>query len=220
MSPNYENSLGLRKCLWLILGHFLVPFYIGKMEMISGSVLKFCCEDISLIENYKEARYDTSQIWECHHRLEIQGDKILSMQDLKEMGLYYNRPASELIFLTRSEHRSIHGKGRSLSDKIKEKLSKAHSGKILSEEHKKKISKSLKGKNNPMYGKKRFDLSFRNKTNPPTKGKKMSEEQKMKISKALKGKVNRSGENNSMYGKHHTEETKRKISKSLKERNK
>ena len=29
---------------------------------------KFCCEDISLIENYALAVADTTQTWDCHHR--------------------------------------------------------------------------------------------------------------------------------------------------------
>lgn len=68
----------------------------------------YCCEDISLIENYDKAINDLTEKYDCHHRLEIQGDKRFSVDDLKEMGLYFNRPASELIFLTRSEHRHLH----------------------------------------------------------------------------------------------------------------
>ena len=30
----------------------------------------FCCEDISLIENYNEA-INSSEVWICHHRLSI-----------------------------------------------------------------------------------------------------------------------------------------------------
>jgi len=35
------------------------------------SLKKFCCEDLSLIENYDLAISDTNQTWHCHHRLEI-----------------------------------------------------------------------------------------------------------------------------------------------------
>ena len=34
------------------------------------NVKKFCCEDISKIENYAAAIADTTQTWECHHRME------------------------------------------------------------------------------------------------------------------------------------------------------
>ena len=68
---------------------------------------KFCCEDISLIENYNEAA-NSSEKWQCHHKLEITLHK--TSKELIEIGLYYNRPASELIFLTEKEHKSIHYK--------------------------------------------------------------------------------------------------------------
>jgi len=102
-------------------------------------VKSYCCEDISLIENYDKAINDTTQKWDCHHRLEI--DMNLSYKELKESGLYLNRPASELIFLTHSEHQRIHktcqnpmtGKtgilcpnyGRSPSEETKQKTSES-----------------------------------------------------------------------------------------------
>lgn len=70
---------------------------------------KYCCDNISLIENYNEAVNDTTQRWQCHHKLEITLHK--TRQELIEMGLYYNRPASELIFLTHSEHSALHMSG-------------------------------------------------------------------------------------------------------------
>ena len=78
--------------------------------MISKYVNKYCCEDISLIENYDKAIADTKQIWHCHHRKEI--DENLSLKQIKEQELYYNRPASELIFLTKSEHQALHRIGK------------------------------------------------------------------------------------------------------------
>ena len=38
--------------------------------MISNNASKYCCEDISLIENYDKAIEDKTQYWHCHHRLE------------------------------------------------------------------------------------------------------------------------------------------------------
>lgn len=38
--------------------------------MICKEVHKFCCEDISKIENYEKAIVDVTQTWHCHHRLE------------------------------------------------------------------------------------------------------------------------------------------------------
>lgn len=69
----------------------------------------YCKEDISLIENYYVAIKDT-EMWECHHRTEIWWN--CSKQELIDNECYYNRPAKELIFLTKAEHRSIHNKSR------------------------------------------------------------------------------------------------------------
>lgn len=77
-------------------------------DMINfNKVKKYCCEDISLIENY-EVAINSSEMYQCHHRLEIQNNKILNTNELKAMNMYYNRPASELIFLTSIEHKSMH----------------------------------------------------------------------------------------------------------------
>lgn len=68
----------------------------------------YCCDNISLIENYEQAVKD-KQIWDCHHRLEVQnGHRIYTGKELIEAELCWNRPASELIFLTKSEHSKIH----------------------------------------------------------------------------------------------------------------
>lgn len=74
--------------------------------MIGKNCSYFCCDDLSLIENYDKAINDETQIWDCHHKLEIELN--LSRDELKEKDLYYNRPASELIFLTHEEHQRIH----------------------------------------------------------------------------------------------------------------
>ena len=86
-----------------------------------------CCEDLTNIEGFIEAVNDRSDIhskyqnWVLHHRLETHdsdGNKRpvqLSADELKELGMYYNRPACELIFLTKAEHNKIHTEGRILS---------------------------------------------------------------------------------------------------------
>ena len=68
---------------------------------------KYCAEDISLIENYKEA-VSSKELYHCHHRLEIQDDKCYFAKELKQMNLYYGRPANELIFLKAREHKDLH----------------------------------------------------------------------------------------------------------------
>lgn len=78
------------------------------------NVKKYCCEDISLIENYNEA-INSDEMWDCHHRLEIELNK--SVQELKDLNLYFNRPADELIFLTKSEHIKIHNSINKIGNK-------------------------------------------------------------------------------------------------------
>lgn len=65
---------------------------------------KYCCEDISLIENCVKAMNDKEVVWHVHHR---KGEK-QSREQLIEDGLYYDRPASELIFLHPLEHYLVH----------------------------------------------------------------------------------------------------------------
>ena len=114
--------------------------------MISNQTIKkFCCEDPSLIENYDKAIADTTQIWECHHRGEVLLCGRFSRDDLKKFGLYYHRPASELIFLTPSAHRQLHKKGFPRSEATKKAIGEARKGVPLSEETKKAISDAKKG---------------------------------------------------------------------------
>lgn len=94
--------------------------------------IKYCKNDISLIENYDKAVADNSQVWYCHHRRE----SIYSAKELIDIGEYYNRPACELIFLTPNEHHRLH-----------------HLGKYPNEESRKKMSEAKNGKNNPRFGK-------------------------------------------------------------------
>ena len=89
---------------------------------------RFCSEDISLIENYHEAIADQTMMWDTHHRRECdsEGRTLFTHKQLKEMGLYFNRPASELIFVTRSMHCKLH---RELMENIGKNVGKKY-GKI------------------------------------------------------------------------------------------
>ena len=123
------------------------------------------CKDFENIENYEKAKKDDFKGWLCHHRLETHtsdGERRLvdiTVSELQALDMYYNRPSSELIFLTRNEHKSLHKpsdetkkkisdarKGKKSSVESKKKNSEAHKGKHLSEETKKKISDARKGK--------------------------------------------------------------------------
>lgn len=71
-------------------------------------------EEKELIENYEMAKADNFDGWDVHHRLETHtsdGELRLapiSMKELKALDMYYNRPATELILLTKSEHMKLH----------------------------------------------------------------------------------------------------------------
>ena len=78
--------------------------------MIKKSARDYCRKDeFHLIENYEEAKA-SPDVWECHHRLELtlDGKQALSYKDLIRHNMYYNRPAFELIFLNRNEHKQLH----------------------------------------------------------------------------------------------------------------
>ena len=135
------------------------------------------CKDYENIENYQLAKKDNFIGWECHHRLEthtpagIRREVDIPQKELKALGMYYNRPSSELIFLTKSEHSSFN-KGKKRSEETRRKMSKPKS-----EETRRKMSEAKKDEKNPMYGKRH------------------SEETKKKMGAAKKGntyaKVNR-----------------------------
>ena len=176
---------------------------------------KYFCKEPEKIENYEKAKADNFKGWDCHHRLETHnsdGERRLvdiTRKELVALRMYYNRPASELIFLPTSEHISLHRKGKLMSEEARKKLSEANKGeknpnygKHFSEEYKKKLSEAKKGEKNPMYGKHHSEEA-RKKLSEANKGKHISEESKKKMSEAKKGK-------------HHSEEARKKMSEARK----
>ena len=125
---------------------------------------KYCREDISKIARYAEAVADTTQTWICHHR-NAEPFTGFRTKDLKKMNMYLQRPASELKFVTYSEHTSIHGKGRHFthSDKYRKKISESLKGKHRSEETKQKISAANKGKRHSEETRKKISSALRSK---------------------------------------------------------
>ena len=132
-----------------------------------GTPYKSCyCRQPELIENYSKAIADNSEVWACHHRLETHNSNgerrlvdILGTE-LIALGLYYDRPPEELIFLTQTEHMRLHRigkpgamKDKHHSDETKRKMSEAHKGKPKSEEHKRKLSEAHKGQRKGMHWK-------------------------------------------------------------------
>lgn len=93
---------------------------------------RYCIDPVEKIDGYERAKNEPGQ-FHLHHRLEEQG---YSRKELISKGLYYERPAEELVFLTREEHVRLH-----------------HEGKTLSGESRKNLSEKRKGEKNPMYGK-------------------------------------------------------------------
>lgn len=78
--------------------------------MIKDYARTYCRKgELHLIENYEEAMA-SSEVWECHHRLELtlDGHTALSHKDLIRHKMYYKRPAFELIFLSINDHKRLH----------------------------------------------------------------------------------------------------------------
>ena len=120
---------------------------------------KYYCKDYENIENYEKAKANNFIGWCCHHRLETHnsdGERRLvdiTVDELKALDMYYNRPASELIFLAKSEHSSLHKPSKETKKKMSEAKKEKHIGKDNSfygkhhsEESKKKMSEAQKGK--------------------------------------------------------------------------
>lgn len=110
------------------------------------------CRTPELIENYDKAIADTTQTWDCHHRLETHnsdGERRLvdiSSSELIALSMYFDRPPEELIFMTELDHKRLHNKGKSRSGETRKKISETLKGHSHSEEAKKKISEANKGK--------------------------------------------------------------------------
>jgi len=138
-------------------------------------LITYCNGDYTKIENYEKARKDDFKNWVCHHKLELiktGGVVDATRQDLIDWGIYYDRPADELIFLTREDHATLHGTGRKQPESVKVAVSKAQKGRKRSAEELRKLSERMKG-NTPW--------------NKGKKGPKQSDESKKKRSESLKG---------------------------------
>lgn len=130
--------------------------------MICLKTAKKYCKDFTKIENYDEAVTDTTEMWVCHHKLE----NIFTLQELVDMGIYYNIKPGELMFIRKSEHQ-----GNAKLHIGCRRKNESQKGKVCSEETKRKLSEVTKGKNNPMYGKTHSEetkhkLSMSNRNNP------------------------------------------------------
>ena len=180
---------------------------------MNKSYYKCYCDIIENVENYEKAEKVNFKGWHCHHRLETHnsdGERRLvdiTAKELIALEMYYNRPATELIFLTSTEHNRLHRKGKKMPAISAAKKGKhsPNKGKKLSEEARRKISEAKKGK--PAWNKgKHHSEESKAKMSVALKGKPLSEEHKAKLSEAHKGKPSWN------KGKTFSEETKAKMS--------
>ena len=115
------------------------------------------CKEPEKIENYEKAKQDNFKGWHCHHRLEThtpdgkRREVDIAKKELIDLGMYYNRPPEELIFLTTREHNAF------------------KKGKPKSEETRKKMGEAKKGEKNPNY-RKQLSEGTRNKIREASKG--------------------------------------------------
>lgn len=155
--------------------------------MISKAIRRIC-EDYTKIENYEQAINDETQIWECHHRLETHfsdgterpKNAQISIDELKALRMYFDRPAEELIFLTKAQHLKLHHIGLKASKSTRQKISKASKGKCVTDETRTKIAEAQKGQKRSEYTKMKMSTSH--------KGKLKTEEHKRKLSEAMRGR--------------------------------
>ena len=140
--------------------------------MIGKRIQDYCCEDISLVENYQAAVADTENFWECHHRLEIQGPFINSPALLDKCGMYKKVPAWQLIFLKQSDHRVLHGENRSETTHMK--LSTSAKATFARPETRAKMSASQKIAQNTPEVRAKKSASLKVSLNRPETRSKMS----------------------------------------------
>ena len=74
---------------------------------------RYCRDRIELVQNFGLAEADGFDGWCIHHRMEIRQDGTVVRRDqLKEKGLYWNRPAAELVFMRTADHMKLHNSRR------------------------------------------------------------------------------------------------------------
>lgn len=139
--------------------------------MICIEDAKCFCTDYTKIENYEEAISDKTQTWDCHHR----NERFYSSQELKDLGLYYDCPPCELIFLKVPEHKKQYHKGAQHTEDWNEKISKSMKGKQT----------WWKGKHHSEEAKKKIGEKSKNRKHTESSRKKMSESAKKRASNTL-----------------------------------
>ena len=166
--------------------------------MIEERNVRRYCYEPEHIENYDKAVADIEQMWDCHHRVETIMN--CGKRELIAKGAYWHRPAHELVFLTKAEHRRIHSQqcvGRRHTCEAKRKMSDAQRGKHISPATRSKLSDALKGRHLTEEHRRKIAESHKGITHTAESRRKMSESQR--------------GKNHPNFGKHLSEETRRRI---------
>ena len=147
--------------------------------------LECYCSHIENIENYELAKADDFIGWDVHHRLETHnsdGERRtvdLSKAELIALGMYFNRPASELIYMKKGDHMRLHNNGKPKPEETRAKLREAAKHRApMSEATKAKMSTSRRGKHP--------SDETRAKLRAANLGKHPSEETRAKISASVK----------------------------------
>ena len=84
------------------------------MKPLTNSIL-----NVDKVENYALAEKDNFEGWHRHHKLETHNSDgelrlvPITQNELIALGMYYERPAKELVWLRIGEHMSLHNKFRS-----------------------------------------------------------------------------------------------------------
>ena len=131
-----------------------------------------------LIENYELAKADNFVNWDLHHRLELTlDDKYAHSRDeLKRLGMYYNRPYFELIYIKHSDHRRLHA--LCSSETTHKKMSEAQHCRVITAEHRMNLSKAAKNRSKEVY----------DRIASANRGKKRSEETRRKMSASARNR--------------------------------
>ena len=66
------------------------------------------CNKLDEVENYEQAKKDNFKGWILHHKQGL----YMSIEEMEELGWYYDCPPDCLIFLKRSEHFKTHHKSK------------------------------------------------------------------------------------------------------------
>lgn len=77
---------------------------LWKKKRLVAKYLKYTYE-VEKVENFSTALSENFENWVVHHRKGEDGTKV---SELIASDMYYNRPAEELIFLRRGDHKRVH----------------------------------------------------------------------------------------------------------------